>query len=105
EVIFDHPLFERFRHDRPSILDSELLFDQGAMLVGCCRSDAIDHAVRKWAFLSHPIAQNGIPQLGKSHQHLFGNLAIALNVVAGHQREGRKPAFTPTIESLKEIST
>jgi hypothetical protein len=34
----------------------------------------------------------------------FGNFTVALDVVAGHQREWRKPAYTSSIESLQEIS-
>src|SRR6202011_1340371 len=103
-MIFDHPLFEGFRHDRPAIIDVELLFDQGAMLIGSRGSDAIDHAVWKYAVLSQPVPENGIPQLGERRQHLFGDLTVALDVVAGHQRERRNSACTPSIESLQEIS-
>ncbi len=104
EVVFDHPLFEGFRHYRPSIIDSELLFDQGAMLIGCCGSNAIDHAVWKCALLNQPVPKNGIPQLGERRQHLLGNFTVALDVVARHQRERRKPPCTPAIEGLQEIS-
>src|SRR5580692_1956911 len=103
-MIFDHPLFEGFRHDWPAVIDLELLFDQGAMLIRSRGSDAIDHAVWKYAVLSQPIPENGIPQLGERRQHLLGDLAVALDVVAGHQRERRKSAGTPSIESLQEIS-
>ena len=104
EVVFDYPLFERFRHHRPSIVDFELLFYQGAMLVCGGGSDAIDHAVWKDAVLGQPVPENGISQLGKSRQHLFGDLTVALNVVAGHQSDRRQPANAPAIESLQEIS-
>jgi hypothetical protein len=103
EVIFDHPLLEGFSHYGPSIIDSKFFFDQSAMLVGGRGSDAIDHAVWEQAFLRHPIPEHRIPQLGKSDQHFLGYFTVALNVVAGHESEGRKPAYAPAIESLQEV--
>src|SRR5882757_4756998 len=74
------------------------------MLVCRRGSDAIDHAIWKYAVLSQPVPKNGISQLGEGRQHLLGNFTVALDVVARHQRERRKPPCTPAIEGLQEIS-
>ncbi len=74
------------------------------MLVCRRGSDAIDHAIWKYAVLSQPVPKNGISQLGEGRQHLLGNLTVALDVVAGHQRDEWKPADATAIESLQQIS-
>src|SRR5580704_12576754 len=73
------------------------------MLVGSRGSDAIDHAVWEYAVLRQPVPKNRIPQFGECRQHFLGNLTVALDVVAGHQRERWKPAGTPPIKSFQKI--
>src|SRR4029077_6844869 len=95
EVVFDHPLLKGFRHDWPSVIDTEFLFDQRAMLVCRGRSDEIHHAIWEYDVFSQPVPENRISQLGKSRQHFFGNLTVALNIVAGHQGDRRESADAP----------
>ncbi|MCY1228875.1 hypothetical protein D9M72_412190 [compost metagenome] len=92
EVVLKDPLFERFAHHRPRVLDAEFLGD--CLTVGVCGygGDAVHHAVGKGDVLLHPGAQLRVLELCEGGEHGAGNVAVALDVVAGHYRERREPA-------------
>ena len=101
EVVLQHPLGERFADHRPAVGDAEPFGDVGPVLVGGRRGDPVDHAVREQHVVLHPVAEAfiapGVPaEPGEGGEDLLGDVAVALDVVAGHDRERRQaPVPTP----------
>ena len=104
KTVLDDPLLERLGDHRPAIDDSERLAHQIAVGIGRRGRDPVDHAVRESAVLRDPSRQLLVPALGEGEEHPACDVAIALQVVAGHDREGGEAALAAAIEGLREVA-
>ena len=98
EVILDHPLLEGLAHDRPGVGDAEGFGDHGSIGIGRLGCDAIHHAVRKRDVGFDPRRQSFILQTREGNKRGARDLAVALQVVAGHDRERRQARGSPPRE-------
>ncbi len=104
EAVLDHPLSERLAHDRPCIGDAEPVPQRRDVLGSGERRDPVHHAVGEGHFLLHPCTETGIPQGGERGEGPSSNVAVALQVVAGEDREGGQSARPAAGQRLDDQS-
>ena len=100
EVVLDHPLGERFADHRPGILDAEATGDLGNILLGGHRRDAVNHGIGEGDMAGDKVTQLNVLRPGVGTEHLLGNVAVALDVVAAHHRERRDVASAAATQCL-----
>ena len=100
ERVLEHPLRVGLADDRPPVLDPEPLPDLGPVGVGGHRGDAVDHGVGEAHLALDPVAEFRVPQPGEGGEHPPGQVAVALQVVAGHDRERRQAALPAAPQRL-----
>ena len=84
EVIFEDPLRERLAQHGPLVVDAEPAAELGAVLVGGLGGDAVHHAVGKAHVGGYPVREVGIAQPRERGERTLAHVAVALDVVAGH---------------------
>ena len=100
EIVLEHPRRERFRGHRPLIRDAELVLHDGDD-VGCGdRGDAVHHRVGEPGVRAHPFTEARMDAIGIGGERVAGHLAVALDVVAGHDRRRCDAAVATTRQRL-----
>ena len=100
EVIFQRPLRERLTHHRPRVLDVEAFPDLHSVFICGDGSDSVHHGVRESDVAGHPFTQLRISEPGKRGEDFLRHMTVALDVVAGHHREGLDATRAPAHQGL-----
>lgn len=82
KCILHNPLGKGLGNNRPRVLDTKLLGQGELILIGRSGSNAVHHAVGEETLAGDPIDQLGVARTSKAQQHVSGDAAIALHVVA-----------------------
>ena len=89
EAVFEYPLREGLAEHGPLILDPEPAAELGAVGVGGTGRDPVDHAVGEPDVAGHPLGQAGITPAGERRERALAHVAVARDVVTGHDGGGR----------------
>ena len=100
ELVLQHPLGERLAHHRPAIVDPEARAHLLDVLVGGRGRDAVDHAVGERDALRDPVAELRVAQACEGGERRAREPAVALQVVARHDRERLDLALAPPPQRL-----
>lgn len=102
ELIFNDPLHERFRDDRPGVLNTHSVCE--GLLIGGrrLRSDTVDHSVGESTFISNPLSDFGVAETGERLEHVTGDGTILLHVIARHDGEGHETLLVTAGEGSVE---
>ena len=104
ENVLEHPLGIGLADDRPLVLDAEPVPDLGPVGVGGHRGDAVHHGVGEAHLTLDPGGQVGVPEPGEGGERAAGPIAVALQVVAGHDGERGLAALPATAQRLSDQS-
>ena len=89
EVIFQHPLGKRLAHHGPGIFNAKALGELFDIRGRGHWRDAVYHGVGERHLGGQPVAQLRTAGAGVGAEHTLGDIAVALNVIAGHHRKRR----------------
>ena len=91
EVIFHHPLPERFADDGPEVVDAGAFAQPLPIRLRGHWSDAIHHRIGKGAVLMDPVAQQRVDSLRRGQRRATGGIAVGRQVVAAEDSEWTHP--------------
>ena len=100
EVVLEHPRRERLGRHRPLVLDAEFAFQHGDDVGRGDRGDAVHHRVGEPGVRAHPLAEARVHAFGVGGERMPGHLAVALDVVARHDRRRRDTAVAAPRQRL-----
>lgn len=104
ESILDDPLGEGLGDDGPGVLDAKLVGQGDLVLVGGAGCDAVDHGVGEVALGGEPVGNLGAAVTSKAQEHVSGDAAVALHVVAGEDGEGEHAGVVALLEGGVEVA-
>ena len=104
KIVFEHPLLEAFAEHRPGVVDAELVGQQGLLAFRGGRGDAVHHAIGEGDRGLDPLGQFRVDQRGQTGDRIFGDVAIARNIVAAHYREGDNASLS-TFDQTRQDQT
>ena len=96
EVVLEHPRRERLGGHRPLVLDAEFACQHGDDVGRGDRGDPVDHRVGEAGVLAHPLGQPRVHAFGVRRERLPGDVSVAFDVVARHDRGRCDTAVAPS---------